>query len=325
MALSLPANPNLVADIGGTNTRVALADGAQLIPGTVERFRNAEHPGLEPILGAYLKARGVADCNGACVAVAGPVQGNRAELTNLAWTMDTQSIAKATGAQHVALLNDLQAQGHAIGHIAAENLVPVIEASAGPDRAAALVIGAGTGFNAAPVYYTQGGRFVPPAEAGHVALPARGPGMRAFVQWLEASLGFASVEEALAGRGLENLYAHFADQAGSKTRLDAASVVQGHKDGTDPVAFEAVRLHVQILGMVTANLALQNLPFGGIYLIGGVARAVSPWFDEFGFTASFRDMGRFSDFMKAFSVYLVADDYAALTGCAGHLAEVMDG
>ncbi len=75
--------------------------------------------------------------------------------------------------------------------------------------------------------------------------------------------------------------------------------------------------------MVCGNLALQNLPFGGLYLIGGVARSVSPWFDRFGFAAAFRDKGRFTSFMDSFPVHLVTDDYAALTGCAGHLTEQM--
>ena len=34
-----------------------------------------------------------------------------------------------------------------------------------------------------------------------------------------------------------------------------------------------------------------------------------------------RDKGRFAGFMKNFPVYLVSDDYAALTGCARHLAQ----
>jgi glucokinase len=36
---------SLVADIGGTNTRVALARGPQVDASSVERYRNAEHEG----------------------------------------------------------------------------------------------------------------------------------------------------------------------------------------------------------------------------------------------------------------------------------------
>jgi glucokinase len=39
--------PNLVADLGGTNTRVALADGPALRDGSIRRFRNADHAGLD--------------------------------------------------------------------------------------------------------------------------------------------------------------------------------------------------------------------------------------------------------------------------------------
>jgi glucokinase len=76
-----------------------------------------------------------------------------------------------------------------------------------------------------------------------------------------------------------------------------------------------------MLGAVAGNLALIQLPFGGVYLIGGVARAMAPWLDEFGFPAAFRDKGRFAGLMDGFGVGVVEDDFAALTGCAAHLME----
>ena len=44
----------LVADIGGTNTRVALAEGTQVRADSIRRYSNADYPGLEPVLRAYL-------------------------------------------------------------------------------------------------------------------------------------------------------------------------------------------------------------------------------------------------------------------------------
>ena len=46
----------LVADIGGTNTRVALASGPTLQPGSIRRYRNAEAEGDLP-LGAGWRVR----------------------------------------------------------------------------------------------------------------------------------------------------------------------------------------------------------------------------------------------------------------------------
>jgi glucokinase len=42
------------------------------------------------------------------------------------------------------------------------------------------------------------------------------------------------------------------------------------------------------MGHVIGDLALSHLPFAGIYLVGGVSRAFTPWLDEFGFAEAFR-------------------------------------
>ena len=89
---------SIVADIGGTNTRVALAEGKRLLPDLISRFRNAEYPDLETILRHYLDEAGHHAVAGACVAVAGPVRDGVAEMTNLDWTIVGENLAQATGA-----------------------------------------------------------------------------------------------------------------------------------------------------------------------------------------------------------------------------------
>jgi len=88
----------LVADIGGTNTRVALADGGRIRTDSVRRFRNTEFPDLDTILVRYLAESGVARVDGACVAAAGPVKDGVATMTNLDWTIDGGTLTRATGA-----------------------------------------------------------------------------------------------------------------------------------------------------------------------------------------------------------------------------------
>jgi glucokinase len=87
-----PGSPilSLVADIGGTNTRVALARGAEVDASSVERYRNAEHDGLASVIAAYLEKHGISDAEigGVCVAGAGPVRDGVVQLTNLDWRID---------------------------------------------------------------------------------------------------------------------------------------------------------------------------------------------------------------------------------------------
>ena len=72
-----PNTLSLVADVGGTNTRVALADGARLLPETVRKYRNADYVGLETVLRTYIAEEDDVDCTAAAVAVAGPVRDGR--------------------------------------------------------------------------------------------------------------------------------------------------------------------------------------------------------------------------------------------------------
>lgn len=312
----------LVADIGGTNTRVALAENGVLRPDTIRRYANREHPALEAVLSAFVAEAGGVDCAGACVAVAGPVRDGVAAMTNLDWAMTEASIGAATGAGTVALLNDLQAQGHALGHLEPGSLRTIVAGPPSAPGASQLVVNAGTGFNAAPVHDTERGRLVAPSECGHVSLPVRSAADLALSLHLEEVHGFASVEDALSGRGLERLDAWLA--AGTAPHRSAADIMAAVA-AAEPQATRAARLFVELLGSVTGNLALTHLPFGGIYLVGGVVRHMTPYLQPLGFAAAFRDKGRFSEFMDGFPVHVIEDDYAALRGCAVYLNGRMQG
>ena len=314
----------LLADIGGTNTRVALADGRVVRKESVARFANADFPSLEPILRQYLDMAGIPAVDGACVAAAGPVQNGVAEMTNLAWVIDGAQLTRATGATQTAILNDLQAQGHALGHIAPDHLRRVIDGPSKPGGAM-LVVGLGTGVNAAPVHNTPWGRVVPPSECGHVNMPVRSEEDLRVVRFIEAMLEargevpHVGAEEVLAGRGLANLHAFAASEAGHPTHLKSAEVLTALA-ADDEIAAHAARLYIRILGQTLADLALIHLPYDGIFLIGGMSRALTPHFATYGLEQTFREPRRVDLLTRDFSVTVVEDDFAALTGCASYLA-----
>ncbi|MEM0946021.1 MAG: glucokinase [Pseudomonadota bacterium] len=319
-----PDTFSLVADIGGTNTRVALAKGPDLLPETIRRYRNAMYPDLETVLRLFVQEEGDVDCRAASVAIAGPVRDGRGTLTNLDWTIDEETLAQATGAEFAAVLNDLQAQGHALGRIAGKNLRPVIEGPLPKADATQLVIGIGTGFNAAPVHHLGSARLVVPSEAGHGNLPIQTAEELRLCRFVQAAHGFPAVEEVLSGRGLERVHGWLGQEAGDDTPLGAADIMAACATGENPRAKEAVAVFVRLLGRTAGNLALDHLPFGGVYLAGGVARAMAPYFVQFGFADAFRDKGRFAEFMQGFSVAVIEDDYAALAGSAAHLDRISD-
>lgn len=316
-----PNTLSLVADIGGTNTRCALARGRDVLPDTIRRYANADYAGLETVLRQYREDEGNVDPVAACVAVAGPVRDGAATLTNLDWTINRDTLARATNAETVSILNDLQAQGHALADLpqtAIRTLVPGPTEAPSP-QAVKLVVGVGTGFNAAPVFDTSGGRFVPPSEAGHANLPIRNDQELRLCNYVSTAHGFPAIEDVLSGRGLERVYAFLGEEASDPRERAAKDIMAACADGSDGRARQAASLFTRILGTVCGNLSLIQLPFGGVYLVGGVARAFAPYLNAFGFADAFRDKGRFAGFMGNFSVSVVEDDYAALMGSASHI------
>lgn len=301
----------LVADIGGTNTRVALCDTPDT-PREVARFRNVEFSALDSVLRHYLDGLGNPPVSAACVAVAGPVRNGVGRMTNLAWEMDGDTLCRATGAARAYVINDLEAQGHALDDVPTRLLMG---AEPSPAAGSRLVVGLGTGFNAAPVHAVAGQTqvHVVPSECGHISLPVWSKTSAALAAELAEKHGFASVEEALSGRGLLAVNAHVAGDRARETTQDILAALNGAPSAQDHAT---ATLFCSVLGRVLGDLALIHLPWGGIYLIGGLARAMAPFFDTHGLPDGFHDKGRFAKFMRDFSLCIVEDDYAALTGCA---------
>ncbi|PWJ15860.1 glucokinase [Jannaschia seohaensis] len=308
----------LLADVGGTNTRVALSRGREVLQDTVRKYANRDFVNLAPALAHYRAEQGGPAPDGACVCIAGPVANGVGSLTNLDWSIDEARLADATGATTCAILNDLQAQGHALGHLPEAAYETVVE---GPSVAGPrLVVGIGTGFNASPVHDTPAGRIVPACEAGHANMPVRTEAELRLCTFVSTAHGFPAIEDVLSGRGLERIYHWLSHEAGESAEFTAAEIMS--RIDTDPRAEATLRQFIRTAGTVVGNLALIHLPLGGVYLVGGVSRSVGPYLQEKGFPEAFRDKGRFAGFMANFPVSLIIDDFAALTGCAAYLSKL---
>lgn len=314
----------LLADIGGTNTRVGLSTDGQLRLDSIRRFRNADHTGLDHVLESYRSVQEVPDLAGICVDIAGPVRKGAGRLTNLDWALAEDLLRDWSGAPFAALINDLTAQGHGVVDAPASSLRQIVRGAEHPEGTSRLIVNVGTGFNAVAVHDSPGGVIVPSAEAGHGALPVQSDEDLRLCRMIEADHGFAAVEDVLSGRGLERCYRWVTSEDGAETRMPAHQILAELDANPNGPAARAVRVFVRILGKVTGDLALNHLPFGGIYLVGGVATALAPRLAELGFVEALQAKGRFSDLVSQFAVHAVEDDYAALRGAAHYLNEVFE-
>ncbi len=127
--------PDLIADIGGTNARFALATPDGHID--AERIlRCADYPDLAQAAAAYLREIPGPRPRRAAVAVATPVTGDWIQFTNSPWSFSTEAARQAMGLERLLILNDFTALALAL---------PLL----GPDERRA--VGGGTAVAEAPI------------------------------------------------------------------------------------------------------------------------------------------------------------------------------
>ena len=298
----------LAGDIGGTKTMLALygSAGQELEVLAEERYSSADWGDLVPMVRHFLAAAGPSLPAGAhrpsaaCFAVAGPVQGGRARLTNLPWLLDQAALAEAIGIDggRVELVNDFAVLVHGLPHLKGRQQAPVRPGSAMANEPL-LIIGAGTGLGVTLGIPTASGLQAMASEAAHAEFAPRDQREWELKQWLREDLGLerVSIERVVSGSGLAHVARWLlaerdpqgchplraasepaaSEQAASgqaeadQAPADLAAAVSAAAGRGDPLAIDALELWLAAYGSVVGDLALACLSRGGIWLAGGTA------------------------------------------------------
>jgi glucokinase len=304
-----PTGQILLADIGATNARFALLRKGQGI-GPVRTLAVADHPQFTDAVTAFL-ADQRAPLGGAILAVAGPVEGERAVMTNCPWIVDAAELRRVLGVSAVRVINDFEATA-----LSLPALQPAHVAALGGGRAVAgapmVVLGPGTGLGLACHVPRDGAPVVIATEGGHATLPASSAREDAVIEWLRRRFGHVSAERALSGHGLENLYRALAALDGASVpERDATAITQAGVAGTCPVSRAALDMFCALLGTFAGNAALSFGARGGVFIAGGIAPRIIDHLAKSELRARFDAKGRFRAYMEAIPVsVIVHPDYA---------------
>ncbi len=304
-----PAAQILLADIGATNARFALLRrGGET--GPVRTLAVADYPRFTDAVAAFLAGERARPA-GAVLAVAGPVEGERAVMTNCPWVIDAAELRQALGVAAVRVINDFEATAWSLsalepGHVAA------VGAGRAMPGAPMVVLGPGSGLGLASHVPRAQAPVVIATEGGHVTLAAATPREDAVVAWLRGRFGHASAERALSGHGLENLYRAIAALDGAAVPArDATAITQGGVAGTCPVSRAALDMFCAMLGTFAGNAALSFGARGGVFIAGGIAPRIVDYLLKSELRARFDAKGRFRAYMEAIPLnVIVHPDYA---------------
>jgi glucokinase len=327
----------LAADVGGTHTKLAVAQVAAGALALIRRdvYSSQAYPSLESIVETFLShpdlASRAASVAGACFAVAGPVEGGCARLTNVAWDIDQTSLARYFSIPRVSVINDFAAAGVGIEQLGERDFLTLQEGVL-LERADRVVVGAGTGLGVAWLTWSEGRYYVHPSEGGHADFAPVDAVQDELLVHLRREFGRVSYERVLSGPGLPRIF-NFLKQRGPIEPTDALlnAMTVGDAAGAitefalshrDAVAEHALDIFASAYGAFAGNMALTALAHGGIYVAGGIAPKIAAKLTDGTFMRAFMAKGRMRAVLEKIPVKVVMNEQVGLMGALAEAARI---
>jgi glucokinase len=316
----------LAGDLGGTNTRLALyersATGVREL--RKQTFASKGYPSFDAVVAEFL-GDAPPPLAAAHFAVAGPVEGAIAHITNLPWVVDGGALGERFAIPSVALLNDLQAAAYGMLYLPPSDFADLGAATAGTSDRTIAVIAPGTGLGEALLYWDGTRYHALPSEGGHADFAAHTDQEIALLRHLQQRHTHVSYERVLSGDGIGNVYDFLraggpAEPTWLRDRLAAGDrnpvISAAALAGDDPVCVATLDLFAGVLGAEAANLALRGLAAGGVIIGGGIAPQLVPLLRRGPLLERFWRKGRFEAWVRTLSLRVALNKAAPLIGAA---------
>ncbi|MGB4102212.1 MAG: ROK family protein [Alphaproteobacteria bacterium] len=316
----MTAQPDrILADIGGTNARFALASATGITVSKVYLVRR--YPRLTDALRTFVaEACGGVTVRRAALAVAGVKLGTMIRPTNSDWVCDQDEIAKYLGLEsdQVTIVNDFAAVAWALNGLKPAD-VTVLQAGQKSAIHPMLVMGPGTGLGMAALVPHDRGWTAVAAEAGHTRYAPANNDERNLVDQIARKHIFVTPETLISGPGLVNIYRALSAVPDVQV-YEPADVVARARAG-EAQAHEALRNFAAIFGSFASTAALHYLALGGIYLTGGVLQKIGADFAVDRFLQRFNTNPLVSDILQRMPVLRVEVEIPAFAGLQLLLAQ----
>ena len=336
----------LAGDIGGTKTILRLVEespGPEWHTLYQALYSSRDFPDLVPIVQQFLRAAEqqlgtIPRPEKACFAIAGPVVNDTCVLTNLAWVLDARRLETELDIAKIRLINDFAAVGYGILGLEAKDLETLQEVTPQPDAPIAI-IGAGTGLGEGFLIRMAGDFQVFSSEGGHADFAPRNELEFQLLQYLRDKYDIQriSVERVVSGQGIVALYQFLRDRQVARESPEigqivktweretgrteksvdpAAAIARAALEKRDRLCQQTLQMFVEAYGAEAGNLALKLLPYGGLYVAGGIAAKILPLIQDGSFLRAFSEKGRVSPLLEKVPIHVVLNPEVGLIGAS---------
>lgn len=314
----------VIADIGGTNARFAIAKirNSQVI--TIENetiLKTADYATLQLAWDAFGQKIGRPLPKQASMAIACPIRGDILKFSNSPWIIRPTLIPQQLNLDKLILINDFEAIGHAIANCQEEHLKHIC----GPKRKGnpqgiTTVVGPGTGLGVASLAFENGKYTVIPSEGGHASYAPCDNIEISILRYLKQHYRRVSAERIISGPGLGNIYDALGASAGLPvTHHSDSNLWDAALKGTDHLATAALERFCLNLGTFCSDMALVQLA-NRVVISGGIGLLLADYLPHSGFAERFVDKGRFERMLADIPVEILTYQQPGLLGAAAAFA-----
>jgi glucokinase len=303
----------VAGDVGGTKTLLRFVDLDDATHAFEQRYESGAFATFDLML-ADLLAHVPGPIGAACFAMAGPVLGDRAEVTNLGWHIESGALSARFSIGRVALINDFYAVALGVPLLAPADLLSLNRGTR-VEHAPIAILGAGTGLGEANLFHDGAKWIVIPGEGGHADFAPQDEEQAALLLALQKKYGHVSWERLLSGLGLVNIHNFLTGVDEPYLETIPMKIADAAKSG-DAAAIHAFEIFVDIYGAEAGNMALRTLARGGVFLAGGIAGKNAGFFTDGRFVEAFLRKGRFRALLGDIPVDLIENPRVGLIGAA---------
>lgn len=315
---------NLIADIGGTNIRIAqVTHDKKAYFDQIETYQCANFSSLSAVLSLYIKSKNLCDnMIHACLAIACPVDTDIISMTNLPWQFSQSELKKSLRLHSLTLINDYTAIALAIPLLTDKQKFKIGDGEAVANMPIS-VCGPGTGLGVANLIPLNGQWHCVSGEGGHIDFAPVGEQEIFVLGYLNKIKKRVSYEQLLSGYGLEQIYQALADksvQIIDKT-LSAQEITKRATENICLICTHTLSLFCRVLGSFSGNLALTMNSQGGVYIAGGIVPRFINFIQQSDFRQRFEAKGRLSHITQQAPTYIITEPQPGLLGAAAYLMQ----
>jgi glucokinase len=334
----------LVGDIGGTKTFLRL-ENTQTEQSIFENcYSTLSFPSLSALVQRFLdevalKLGEKPTLEQAVFAVPGPVIDNICVPPLLGWTINGKQLETLLAIKKVFLINDFEAISYGILRLPTSERYSL---QTGQPRKNAIigVIGAGTSIGYSFLLDQEPNYQVSPSEGGHADFTPRSELEFQLSQYLRKKFNrkHIPVLQIISGLGIVAIYQFLRDdhfcsespniaqviknweqsQIKSKNALidPAETIANAAINKQDCLCEKTMEIFVEAYGAEAGNFALRLLPYGGLFVAGGIAGKILPLLQTGSFINAFIGERPLSALLEKIPVNVVLNPQVGLLGAS---------